>query len=705
MVIAAGSRPVFTNCQIRDNVSGTGTGGTGNIGSGGGVHVNDASPTFRGCLITGNRSKFAGGGIFHMGVYESPYGTSMLLVEDSEVSNNITERFSPAENPAEGGGIHVEDNAIGYLLRAKIRGNTANTGGGLNSYRARYEIFHTIIDGNHAQDPLGVGGFGGGISITSNNLSTPLRGSGSLAMVDSVVRANDSRVGGGLLVSGDQLCGSPVPSCNPATAPRALVQISDSVISENSAGVYGGGLRMDRADVTITGSHILRNTAAASGQSFGGGLLLASGAAVSIQSSTIARNSSANFGGGIFADEAVVLNVTGSRVYANSANSGGGLYIGNNGTASGVVQTTTIADNFNYQVHEQACSPLVRTILVYSNNNIVPRSGQSDLYYSTCGGASSSINAFNSLPSGRASGNVSTTPSFVSFLATPDVAPSLLSWSVSRASSASISGIGTFPGDTGNAYAWPASPTNYTLTNSGGPATAVSAYVYTGWSFGAQTDTPAPGDFDGDGRDDTAVYRLTTGQWFVFRSTAGFMQVSWGAPGFEDVPVAADYDGDGVTDIAVFRRATNEWFIRRSTGGMTTAQWGSAASGDVPLPRDYDGDGRADIAVYRATTGQWLISRSTGGSVTINWGAPWLGDVPAPADYDGDRRADVAVYRASTGQWFISRSSGGSMSVTWGSPAYGDQPVPAGERGLVRQPLERRDAQSEVGLRRRQSAR
>ena len=33
--------------------------------------------------------------------------------------------------------------------------------------------------------------------------------------------------------------------------------------------------------------------------------------------------------------------------------------------------------------------------------------------------------------------------------------------------------------------------------------------------FGDPTDTPVPGDYDGDGRTDLAVFRQSTGQWFV----------------------------------------------------------------------------------------------------------------------------------------------------------------------------------------------
>ncbi len=71
--VTQGSRPVFTNTDILGNVSGTGGPGVGNNGAGGGVFSHDSSPTFRDSRINANSSKFAAGGLFHQGVFGSPY--------------------------------------------------------------------------------------------------------------------------------------------------------------------------------------------------------------------------------------------------------------------------------------------------------------------------------------------------------------------------------------------------------------------------------------------------------------------------------------------------------------------------------------------------------------------------------------------------------------------------------------------------------
>lgn len=235
--------------------------------------------------------------------------------------------------------------------------------------------------------------------------------------------------------------------------------------------------------------------------------------------------------------------------------------------------------------------------------------------------------------------------------------------------------------------------------------------------FGNDTDVQTPGDYNGDGLSEVAVFRASEGAWYISQGSAqNFTRVQWGTNG--DVPVPADYDGDGKTDVAVWRPASGTWYILQSSNGaLSFTTFGT--NGDKVVPGDYDGDGKTDVAVFRPTTAVWYILRSSDSSLlSVQWGAgtdktvqgyydadskldiavwrpsngTWYilksttnntasdtiqwgqsGDVPAQGDYEADGKYDVGVFRPSTGQWFIRKSSNGaSLGAQWGQS--GDMP-------------------------------
>jgi len=143
------------------------------------------------------------------------------------------------------------------------------------------------------------------------------------------------------------------------------------------------------------------------------------------------------------------------------------------------------------------------------------------------------------------------------------------------------------------------------------------------------------GDFDGDGTDDIAIFRSSSGLWGV----RGVTRVYFG--GGDDIPIPGDYDGDWISDIGIFRDDTGLWAIR----GVTRVYFGGL--GDDPSPNDYDGDGIADIAIFRETTGLWALL----GISRVYFGAG--DDRPIPGDYSGSGTSSMAIFRPASGLWAI----------------------------------------------------
>ena len=209
---------------------------------------------------------------------------------------------------------------------------------------------------------------------------------------------------------------------------------------------------------------------------------------------------------------------------------------------------------------------------------------------------------------------------------------------------------------------------------------------------------PAVEDYNGDGKEQIALYNPANGQWHITNGAGApvtDIEVrSWGLPG--DLSVPADFDGDGKAELAVWRPSSGHWiYLRTSDGQYVQEQWGIGQFEDIPMPGDYDGDGLADYAVFRygsqrkATpnsrqrsfdfgSGGWYIKTSVSEAILSIWGTPGTsneahvpvnGDLPMLGDVNGDGTLEVMVFRSQTGQMFIDyRNGAGLQTMNLGLP-------------------------------------
>jgi hypothetical protein len=207
--------------------------------------------------------------------------------------------------------------------------------------------------------------------------------------------------------------------------------------------------------------------------------------------------------------------------------------------------------------------------------------------------------------------------------------------------------------------------------------------VEVGNFFTANAERLVPGDYDGDGKEDPAVFRSGTGVWYILQSSTNTLRSVPNFGAVNDIPSVGDFDKDSIIDLTVVRSEGGQlaWYTLLSTTGQSVRTvWGSPTDGITFFAKiDVDGDGAQDRMTTRTVSGQTqfnILRSSDGGQVILTWGLST--DSKLYGDYDGDGKTDFVARRTVGGQliWYILLSSTSydpaqARAVQWG--ITGDQ--------------------------------
>lgn len=187
------------------------------------------------------------------------------------------------------------------------------------------------------------------------------------------------------------------------------------------------------------------------------------------------------------------------------------------------------------------------------------------------------------------------------------------------------------------------------------------------------------GDFDGDGRTDVLVHSGNSIQ--TFRSDGSQLDLAFsavervqGSWQFQpnDQLYIGDFNGDGKDEVAIFNG--NDWVMPYlgfladdGSGGLRLIArydgdipgWGGFAANDVFFVGDFDGDGKDDLFVFNGA--DWSLSyvgmiRSSGVGFALvqrfdgdipGWGGLARNDRLFVGDFDGNRKADLYIFNGA----------------------------------------------------------
>lgn len=408
--------------------------------AGGGIHVGNGDLIASNSRFVGNEAGFVGGGIYSIGVWQNPVTTprSIIDIANCTFEDNKAGPY-PGVNPptmTEGGAVHAEDQVFARIDNSRFLKNSADTGGGVNLYRARIEVANSVFRGNRAT-AVGAGtGFGGALSAISNDTAADgsnNRPSANLTVTDTLVQGSYQtvgsvgQIGGGIYSSGDgnrQNGRNGVPAFPDLAVNRSSVTISGGVFTDcqviqspNSSGV-GGGAMFDLVAVDIDDTLFL-NSEAVGTNSHGGAFRAIGQSLVHVDDATFAGNEAQRFGGAIyiqgveahFDNCAIIENTNGDGLYgaalfgAQDENTVTSL---TGSVSNSVISNTVDGGLLVFDDDRQGSVSTPYNDLRYNGNTIFDQATGAQVYHDPIAGGAKTATELNSLVINRTGGTPST---------------------------------------------------------------------------------------------------------------------------------------------------------------------------------------------------------------------------------------------------------------------------------------------------------
>ena len=307
--------------------------------SGGGMHLNESSPTLTNITFSGN-SAIAGGGMF--------------LFTSSPALTNVT--FS-GNTASVGGGVYLTNSSSPTLINVTFSGNTASdSGGGMSLNGGSPTLTGVTFSGNTAS------GNGGGMFLNNSSPSltnitfsdnTALGGGGMYLLESSPILTNVTFSGNNASDSGGGM------SLTAYSSPT----LTGVTFSDNSAPI-GGGMFLTASSPTLTDITFSANTAS----SYGGGMALYNSSSPNLTNVTFSGNNASDYGGGMVLSSSSPT-LKGVTFNGNNALGGGGVYLTNSSPKlTNVTFSGNSASGGGGVYLESSSSPTLTNVTFSANN-------------------------------------------------------------------------------------------------------------------------------------------------------------------------------------------------------------------------------------------------------------------------------------------------------------------------------------------------